>query len=80
MKPKNTFLNPLDIKNLGIYHGEKYLQSINKSIFDEPYFLEYINGFIKGFKELAEFSKEYQLICEKNKKINNLKNNNNETN
>lgn len=80
MKTKNQFLDSLDIKALGICHGQKYLQGIDDSIFNQPYFLEYMNGFIKGFKELAEFSKEYQLICEKNKKINNLKNNNNETN
>ena len=67
MKTKKTFLDPFDIKELGIYHGEKYLHSINNSIFNEPYFLEYISGFIKGLKELAELSKEYQLICEKNK-------------
>jgi len=66
MTNKETYTEPIELEQLGYSHGENYLNDIDNSIFNEPYFLEYINGFIKGLKDYAEASKEYQLIYNKN--------------
>jgi len=66
MTNKETYTEPIELEQLGYNNGANYLNDIDNSIFDEPYFLEYINGFIKGLKDYAEASKEYQLIYNKN--------------
>ena len=66
MSYKETFSEPYELEQLGYIHGENYLHNIDNSIFNEHYFLEYIKGFIKGLKDYAEISKEYQLICIQN--------------
>ncbi len=66
MSNKKTYIDPYELEQLGISHGENYLNNIDKSIFNEPYFLEYINGFVKGLKRYAEIQKEHQLICKLN--------------
>ena len=66
MSNKKTYTEPNELEQLGFSHGENYLNNIDNSIFNEPYFLEYINGFVKGLKQYAEISKEYQLICKLN--------------
>jgi hypothetical protein len=71
MNNKKTYSDPYELEQLGYSHGENYLNYIETSIFNEPYFLEYINGFIKGLKDYAEISKEYQLIFKQNKTLKN---------
>ena len=66
MNNKETYTEPIELRELGEIHGKNLLQNIDNKLFNEPYFLEYIRGFVEGLENHAILSKEYQNICKQN--------------
>ncbi len=59
LEESKEYLEPNELKELGYSHGGKYLNDIEDSLFNQPYFDYYLSGFIKGLQDNAEASQDY---------------------
>ena len=68
IKLKENF-EPNELEDIGYSHGEAALMKISNKLFNEPYFNHYISGFMKGFKDNAEASQDYNASIQKESKM-----------
>ncbi|MDB4354152.1 hypothetical protein N9Z02_02500, partial [Akkermansiaceae bacterium] len=68
IKLKENF-EPNELEDIGYSHGEAALMKISNKLFNEPYFNHYISGFMKGFRDNAEASQDYNASIQKESKM-----------
>ena len=53
------YMEPNKLADLGYSHGEKAVMAIGTELFNQPYFNQYADGFIKGFQDNVRASQDY---------------------
>ena len=59
----NTYetLEPNELQDLGYRHAEDSVRKIPRSIFSQPYFMEYVSAYTKHFYDYAKESKDFSV-------------------
>jgi hypothetical protein len=61
-----TYFEPNELIEMAQRYAENCVADINKEIFEQDFFMEYVSAFTKAFYEYAQTSKDYSEIVKEN--------------